>query len=358
MAKIDGAKILAGVKKAATWGTAVQCGAGDRLQATITDNENVQELRPIRIGSGVENDETAIRAGIKPTLEISGDCRYGGYFALLCAQFLGYSPSPGSEITTGEGDYLHLMRYDPAYDVASSFLTVAFEDTTTTTREYPSVVVNRLSISTSEVPGILQFTAGCLANTVALSTSVNTNANLASVTLAESELVAYAPEDLFYINVSSAGALGSTSTYGTSDVLAITGFNMELSRPMEIPGEIRGTAGNNTPVKAGIGIEGTLTITLKNMADHIWFTTWSADTVLKAILEVRGSQINGGVTKGFQAGFPGLQLVQEPSHPISGQGNLPLTLTFKCVATSSNPTQMNSKYPFFQFFNTKSSAYL
>ena len=352
MAKIDGSKIKAGVKKAPTWGTAVQATTDDMYVGTITDNQNVQELLPNQIGSGIEMNQTAIRGSIKPTLALGGDCRYGGYFPVICSQFFGTT----AVATLATGEYGHTLTYNSTMN--ATYLTMAFEDTTTTTREYPSVAVSKISVSTNEIPGILQYSADCLADQLVLSTSTNTNANLANVTLADSYVIAHAPEDTFRLNVSSAAALGSTSTYGTNDVVAITSFNLELMRPQEIVGEIRGTAGNGTPVRSGQGIEGTLTVGLRNMEDHAYWTAWGADTVLKADLSIQGPIVNASNNRTFRVRLPGLQLVQEPSHPITSEGNLPLTLTFRVIAPSSAPTGMSSIYPEFFFINARSTAYL
>lgn len=350
MTAIKGTDVIAGYKIATTWGTAVACGAGNKLIAEIAESQNGQQLNTIQIGSGFNMADDFVLGNTLPTVNLTMDCRYDGYFPVILAQFMGTAAAP-SETTPGQGDYAHAIYYNTTLN--AKYGTVAILDSSGTVREYPSTATRSITIATNGVPGYLRANAELIANTLSITSSTNTYTTMANVTLPTTKLADVASADYFRINARSGGTLSG------SDNLAITSFSMTLTRPQEVLPEINATSGNSTPISTGLGLEGTVTVTLRNQADQTYWTAWSAGTVYKAKFDIQGAQIGSGSNRNIGVFLPGLKLVQEPQHPINTEGDLPVTLTFQMVKPdASNPSGMASTYPYFQITNTTSTSFL
>jgi hypothetical protein len=351
MTAIKGTDVIAGYKIATTWGTAVACGAGNKLVAEIAEAQNGQQLNTIQIGSGFNMVDDVILGNTLPTVNLTMDCRYDGYFPVILSQFMGTSGSPGTEGTPAQGDYTHPITFNTSLN--AKYGTLAILDSSGTVREYPTTATRSITIATNGVPGYLRATAELVSNTLSITSSTNTYSTMANVTLPTTKLVDVASADYFYINARSGGAVSG------SDKLAITSFSMTLTRPQEVLPEINATAGNSTPISTGLGLEGTVTVTLRNQADQTYWTAWSAGTVYKAKFNIEGAAIGTGQNRQFAVFMPGLKLVQEPQHPINTEGDLPVTLTFQMVKPdASNPTGMSDTYPYFSIIDTTSTSFL
>lgn len=348
MAKLSGANTNAIIQVASTFGTAVDGGAGDKAPFQITPNFGVDELTVQQIGTGVTFEDFAARGNFKPTLSLSGDAGYANTMDFIIAAMFG-TASISSELTASQGDYRHTITWNTTSN--QKYLTCAYESSTTTVIEYPSCSVTSISLNADEAPGILQFSAEMIANNAVITSTTNTNADLQAATIHDRERIAFGFDDLFRINTASG------STLSGSDNVAITSFALTLNRPQDMIGEIRGSAGNSAPIDTDIST-GTLTVTLKELADHTWFTIWSAETPQKATLNIQGTQIGSGQNRAITIYLPRLVLVQEPDYAITSAGVNPVTLTFKIIAASSNPSGMSSTYPYFEIINTRTAALL
>jgi hypothetical protein len=351
MASITGAQTKAGVKVATTWGTAVACGAGNSFAGEISPSFNVSEITSRQIGSGAYMLSTATRGSVIPTVSLTADLGYRNNCDVLLAQFMGTSAAP-TEVTTGQSDYKHVITFNSTLN--TKYVTLAFESSSATVMEFPTCAVQSIGIATTGVPGYLDFTAELLANDVNLSSSTNTNATLANCTFTEGvpELVAVDLVDKFQTNAQSGSAVGSGDQYN------ITGFNFSMSRPQEIIPEIKGSAGNSAPLATDL-LEGSLSIDVKELADHAYYTIWSAETARKALIQIEGSQIGTGSNKSFSIYIPRMLLVTEPQYALTDQGTNTLSMEFRLLKAAATPTGMSgSTYPYFEIVNGLATSLL
>ncbi len=348
MASISGAGTSAIAQIATTWGTAVAGGAGDKLVAEITHSMNEQELIARQIGSGNYMATTATRGGVLPTVTVTGDAGYRNQMDKILAQFMGTAGAP-SEATGGQGDYVHTITFNATLN--SKYLTIAYESSSAKVHEFPTCACNTFSLKTTTIPGYAEYSAGFLANDIALSTSTNTNAVLQAATLTDEELVAVNGADDFWLNAQSGGALAA------GDKLDITGFELSLSRPQKTVGEMRNALGVAAPISDGL-FEGTLRITLKELADHTYYDIWNAETVYKARIGIDGTTIAAGTAKSVICYMPEIMLVKAPEYSLVEPGVNGVTYEFRLNKAVANPTGMSSVYPYFAITNTLSTSLL
>lgn len=351
MASITGAQTKAGVKIASTWGTAVACGAGNSFAGEISPSFNVSELTSRQVGSGAYMLSSATRGSVIPTVSLTADLGYRNNCDILIAQFMGTSGAP-TEVTVGQSDYKHQILFNSSLN--SKYVTLAFESSSATVMEFPTCAVTSIGIATTGVPGYLDFTAELLANAVELSSSTNTNATLANCTFTEGtpELVAVDLVDKFRTNAQSGGAVSGGDQYN------ITGFSFSLSRPQEVIPEIKGSAGNPAPLATDL-FEGTLSVDVKELADHAYYSIWSAETARKALIQIEGAQIGTGSNKSFSIYIPRMVLVSEPQYALTDQGTNTLSMEFRILKAAATPTGMSgSTYPYFEIVNELSTSLL
>lgn len=350
MASISGAASSAAVKVATTYGTAVSVGAGNKIAAEITPNFNVEELQARMIGTGRHMTDFATIGNFKPTANLTMDAGYRNNMDVLIAALFGTSPAP-TEQTASQGDYKHTASFNTTLN--TKYLTFVHETSSATVYEYPSCAVRSFTISLDDAPGILEFQAELLANNVLITSPTNNNAAVQAATFTETnvERIQYSFDDTFRINLNSGGALAG------GDQFNITSYSLTLTRPQEILGEIKGSSGNGSPISTGL-FEGTLTIGVKELADHTYLTYWANQTALKCSLNIQGTQIASGVNKAITINLPKMQLVTEPQYALTSEGVNPLSMTFKLLYTSSAPTGMTSGYPYIEMINTLSTSLL
>jgi len=348
MAAISGLNTNAAINVATTFGTGAAVGAGDKIAAEITPNFNVEEILARAIGTGAHLPSD-IYAGItKPTISLTGDVGYRNNFDTLVALLLGTSGVP-TEVTGGQGDYKHTITWNTTHP--AKYATFAFESSSTTVLEGTSCAMRSLTVSVDSVPGILQYQAELLCNEIKITSTTNNNAAIQAATITHSELTAHDFTDFFRINTSSGGALSG------SDNLSITGWTLNITRPIDFIGEIKGSSGNGAPIMSG-DPEVTLSVTLKQLDDHTYHTAFNAATQYKCYLDVEGTQIGTGTNRTVRAYIPKMQLLKEPVYAATETGMNPVTLEFRALKASSNPTGFSSTYPYFEITNTLSTSLL
>lgn len=349
MASISGSQTNAIFAIGSTFGTAVSGGANNKFAGEISPNWNVDELIPRQIGTGNQMITSVERGNFIPTISLNMDAGYYGSMQFMVAQMLGTSSAP-AEQTGAQGDYMHRHTFNNTLN--AKYGTFAYESSSATVIEYPSCAVRSIDISLEDAPGIMQFSAELLANNAVITGTTNSNASLAAATLTDTSLVAFDFADTFQMNANSGGSLSS------GDQFNIKSYNLSLSRPQDVMGEIKGAAGNSAPISQGL-FEGTLTVTLKELADHtLTFTEWAAQTYKKCKLNVQGTQIASGVNRAVTIYIPKMVQVGEPNYAITSEGVNEVTVTYRIVDAGSNPTGMNSTKPYFEFINTRSTSFL
>ena len=350
MASITGAQTKAGVKIASTWGTSVACGAGDSLAAEISPNFNVTEIAARQIGSGNFMLDQVTKGTVIPTVSLTADLGYRNNADVLIAQMMGTSAAP-AEQNAGQGDYLHQITFNTALN--AKYVTLAYQSSSATSIEFPTCAVQSLGISTTSIPGYIDFTADRVASGVELSSSTNTFATLNNCTFTEGtpELVAVDYVDTFQTNAEGGAAVS------TGDQYNITSFELSLSRPQEVIPEIKGSAGNPEPIGTDL-FDGTFNVNVKELVDHTYYTIWNAETTQKAAVIVQGTQLGTGDNKTFAIYLPKMLLVTEPQYALTDQGTNTLALNFRLLKASAAPTGMASTYPYFEITNGLSTSLL
>jgi hypothetical protein len=350
MASISGSQTDMGLKVASTWGTAVACATGNRIAVEATPNFNVNTLTARSIGSGSYLASNFTRGNFIPTISLTGDLGYRNNWDVLIALIMGTSGAP-SEVTPSQADYKHVITFNTTLN--PKYATFAVATSSTTTLEFPTCAVRQIGIRTTSVPGYIEASAELLAGTVNFSSTDNDTSDLAATTFTEGtpELVACDFSDAFRTNAQSGGSIASGNLY------SITGFDYSFTRPQDIIPEIKGSAGNSAPVGSGVA-EGTFNITVKELADHAYYTIWSAETAQKALVDIQGTQIGTGTNKTFRLILPRLLLVTEPQYSVTSEGTNTLGLNFNVAKAGSNPTGMSSTYPYFEITNGLSNSLL
>ncbi len=345
---VSGANTNAIAQIATTWGTAVAGGAGDKLIAEISHSINETELVSRAIGSGNAMISAATRGNEKPTVTVTGDAQFQGAFPVLLSQFMG-TAAVSSEVTASQGDFRHTLTFNPTLN--SRFVTIAYESSSSTVHEFPTCAVRSFTLRTPSVPGYLEYSAELVADRLQLATSVNTNAVLQAATIVQPEIAAVAFDDDFWIDTEASTALAS------GDQLDILSYELNLQRPQESANEIKGSTGNGSPIMTDL-FQGTLSITLKSLNNHTYYTFFANETPLKCRFTVEGTQIGTGINKTVDCYIPRMQLISGPSYAVASAGVNPITYTFRISAAATNPAGMASRFPYFIIANQLNTGYL
>ena len=349
MAKKAGSAISAACVKASTWGTAVAASTGDKLQdvnITYALNESILKRRGVGSDKGFQFGAT--RGAELPSVQITGDIGVRNRFDFLLAQIMG-SAAVSAEITASQGDYKHTLTWNSSAN--SKLATIAFENSTGTTVEFPTVALTQMVIRSTSIPGYLEYQAQGIANKIEYSSSTNTNAVLQAATLADSELLSANYDDDFWINAQAGSSLSS------SNILAGTKFELTLNRPQACAQEFRGAAGLAAPLAQEEG-SATLKLDLSGLDDHTYIAYHIAETGLKAKFTFEGSQIGSGSNKSLLIYIPRMQMLAHPQNDISSKGVNPAVYMFECGVADSNPSGMSSTMPYFEIYNTSSTGLL
>lgn len=347
MVSRTGANTFLGLKLGSTFGTAEALGTDDKLLVeNLTHGKSTEELRANPIGSGNDMDEESAPGATSPFVQFEKIMNYDDAGVAALAQFMGSC----SVNTAGSGAYTHSLIYNETRN--QRYATVAFHGYSAGVFEYPSVAFHNVQIEAASPPNYVLGTFDGLADEQVISGTENDEADLTTVTIADSTRVIAKPQDLFQINVASGGALSG------SDNVAVTSVSLELDYPLEHAREIKGSSGNGEPISTGEPpLSATLTIQLRNLADFTWFTAQNAETEYKARLLVSGATIGGGNDYEFAYYLPRLKVIQDPEYNLASAAENPSTVVFKGLVAASAPTGMISTYPYFLIQNTRSSSY-
>jgi hypothetical protein len=348
MASLTGFQLKQGVKKATTWGTAVTIGAGNGLSAKISKGLSPTTYRPLQIGTGAAFTPKLTLGAVRPQATLTGDVGYNNNFPLLLSAFMG-TEAVGSEITVGQADYKHTLTLNTTRN--GIYLSYGYQDSSSTSKEIPTAVVQSITLKTTSIPGIIEYTAVLFGNDI-ISGVTNTFAALANATVPDAEVTDCDYADIWQINLQSGGAVSS------SDAQAITSWELQLTQPMEFVDEIKGSSGLNVPRLTGLA-DAKLTLGLKDNVDQTWFNAFKASTTYKAKLSLSGTQIGSGSNKTFSAFMPSLQLITDPKDDVQSEGQNPVQLSFEVVKAASAPTGMTaSVYPYFEIINSLATSFI
>lgn len=349
MAKIYGSNARIGMKVSGTFATAATVAAGDKLEVeSIEANENTSELSANPIGSGDLMQNESQIGQTSPTISFEEIMKYDGAGMAGLAVFQGTSAAPATE---GAG-YAHSMLFNETFN--ENFLTTVIEKTDSALEEFASGQPTSVTITAENPPNYVKASMEILANKREIDSPTNQTADLANLTLADTERIVIEQADEFLINAQAGSALASPT-----DRKSIMSAVLTLTKPMEHLNEIKGSAGNSEPEPTGdIPYQGMLEVTFKGLDDLTYFTAHQAGTEYKASLAITGSLIGGSTYKALRVYLPRLRIVEEPQHSWTSPGNNPLTVNFKCLVAASTPSGMLDRYPHFVVINEKSAAYI
>lgn len=348
MARQTGASTIFGFEEAVTFDTAVVLGASDGGGFdSLTHGENVTELSNSPLGTGQSMLTGAEQGAKAPGGTVESKPTFNDATAKMIATFFGVSAA-GVEQNGGEADFLHQMNFGETL----KFGTLAFESTTTTVIEYPSTYPTTFNVTTGDIPGYIDVSLDWVSGDRDLSSSTNTNATMASVTIPDQEQIVLDHDSQFLINTQSGGALTNPT-----DCISIVSYALTLARPKSHVREIKCTSGLSAPIADGL-FEGELTVTFSGLDDHSNFTSAAAGSEFKASLIIEGTQIGAGDNKKFEILLPRMKIIQDPEYNVSDPGENPHSVTYRLLAATAAPTGMSFDKPYVEYINDRSAAYI
>jgi len=352
MTAITGSDVIIAAKVASTWGTAVTCGANDKMEVeSFSQSTNPTELTANPIGSGQNMAADSQIGAESPGGEIAGLEHFNDSKKVLEAIFW----QGASVVTWGAtGAYSHSLTHCETWN--SKYATIAQQLMVGSVLENATCAVTNLKLDYGNPPDYGRQSITYLANSRKTTGTTNTYSSLENCTLADTERLTVDRDDTFQINLQTDGALT------TSHNLAITSLSIQYDKPQESSREIRGVAGNGIPTPSGTPpFAAMVTITLKEATDITFFTGYDAGTEYKATFTVTGGLIGGGVYKRIKRHFPRLKLVTDLQYGLQSSAANPMTVTFKCLvvpSSSSIPSGMFDRYPHVEVVNSRSTSFL
>lgn len=345
---LTGANAITGLKIASTFGTATTIGANDKVEYdSFSPNEGTEELTSLPLGSGQIMANDSQRGGTSPKYSMAGNMNFNDAKNVAIAQLFG-----GASVQQiASGVYAHSVLVNETAN--QKWITLANEWISGSVLECASAAVTNVKISGSPVDYV-KLALEMLGNEFKIASTTNTFAGLETATVADSTRVVVDVDDEFLLNLQSAAALAT----GT-DRRTISSFEFSYDRNQQHIREIRGQSGNGEPVPASeIPLNVMVTLTLKELADNMYFTAHQAGTEYKARLTVTGPIAAGSTAYLVEYNFPRLKVVVPPQRPISSAGNNPCTVVLKALVASSAPSGMISAYPYIRIVNTRSTSLL
>lgn len=353
MTSLTGANTYIGVELTSTFGTAAPLSTGDKLEVeSITFNDNATELLANPIGSGADMVNETQAGNTSPAAAINCIDMYEGAPAKLTAQFFGTAATP---TTWADSAYCHSILYNATRNV--KFATVALEGTNSKVYEMPSGVVQKMTVTMQDPKNWVMKSFDVIGDSWDTTSTVNENAALEATTLEDTTRVVIKVTDDFLINAQAGGALAA------GDKVNVTSAVIELNHPVEHVREISAASsdGNTEPRSAGSPpLSGTLTVTLRSLADFTFVDAYKNGTEYKAMIDIDSGVAIGTGTYNYQYRyyFPRLKIVSMPDYNLNNAGENPVTIKFNMLKATANPTGMISTYPHIVIVSTKTNSLL
>lgn len=348
MPAITGSEARIGIERAPNWGTAALCATGDLLTGfTLAPAEGTEVLSVPPIGSGQVVATTQDRGRVAPSVSIAGPMGYDNPANVAIAALFGGA----SVINLGGGAFAHsiLINANP-----TNYVTVAAQlhSASNGAVEFPTALPTRAALSFPEPVDYIQATIDMLGSEFKISGTTNTYATLNSATEALATRITWDLNDTLSINAQTG------ADFVGSDVVPVSNCELVFERPSEFVYEAKGTAGLSAPVSVGDEpFIATMTCTFRTLADFTYFAAHQAGTEYKARLRKVGPTL-GSTNYTLEVYFPRLKIVEAPDTGLNEPGNNPLTVVFKALAASTNPTGMINRLPYIRIINNRSTAYL
>jgi hypothetical protein len=325
MSGVSGVEYKLAIKKAATWATAVACGAGDGLLFLPDSLKQTREEKPDdSLGNywAADSDSGAISA--------SGDTphylRYDGLdllFALLCGSTAGV-PTQQSSTTAYAQSFPFTTNRD------GLFATIALNQKVNI-KEVASAKLIGATLS-GEVGQPVKLTCNWLLTSISKSSLVNTLTTFNNVTIPEIANRVLFNQGVFRINSQSGAALTD------SDKVYPKSFDLAVKLPME---GVYGAGGSfdiiDEPTNNGLP-EVTLNLKFPRYSAVTNFTDWNSKVLKKLDITFTGNLIASTFYRTFKLQFPNMKISNVED--ATENGIIPEEVEFKCLACATAPTGM------------------
>lgn len=320
-----GREIVAALKLASTWKTAVACGANDGILILSESFKQTIE-RNKDDSAGLAFIQRSDKGKISAGGGIEAYMRYEGW-DLALALIMGGAGTPSLLDSTAYSN-----SYTLANTLAGIFGTFAILKKSDIVWEAPSWKPNSFKLS-GEFNAPLKLSMDGTPNLIDLASSTNTAASMASVSYPDKgNRIIWNSDAYFRINDQSGDALDS------DDGIYPASFDLSFSRPQDIDY----TTGYDCdePVDSDFP-EPVLTLNFPryNDANHAFFADWDAFTSKKMEIYFKGALIESTYYYEFKLTFPHLKVV-DPEAAMSGPGKIPMSMSFDVFGCDSAPTGM------------------
>ena len=344
MSGTSGTEILAAIKKAATWGTAVVLGANDGILVLPT---SIKRDAPIEIDDSMGSNVT--KFGDPGPVKVEGDIpaylRYDGC-DIPVALCMGTAGAPTQQGATAA--YANIYKFAPLVD--GLFATFA-RDLKSYINENPSIKIAGFTIS-GDIGQPLKLTLHTLCDDQVIDSSTNTTATFNNVTFVETANRVRFSQGVYRINDQSGAALGS------GDMIYPSSFELKAMRSLEGLHTTQYQNANNQdlidePCNNG-KLEITLSLTFPRHGSNAYLTDLGADTYKKMDLTFTGGLIETPYNREFKIELPNMQI--KNADPADAEGNVTETIEFVCHAVDTPPTGMTVTDPFWiSVINTRTT---
>ena len=329
MPGVAGIELKYALKKAAAWGTAVACGAGDGFLSLPSS---------LRRDADVDVDDSLgqfwSQDGTPGAVKVEGDIpqylRYDGC-DLLIALFMGVAGVP---TTPGGGTTSRNYAYSLADNIDGLFATFA-RHYKTYVQEIPSLKIAGITIK-GEQGKPLQLIARCIGNNTVYD-GVNTTVSYANVTIGEIRNRIQFAQGVFRMNDQAGAALAVGDKIGPS--------SFELTAMRKLAGTYGSFAtggANSQDLIDEPENDGTPEVTLKlQFPKHTGktrLTDLGSDSRKKMDITFTGAIIEGAIPRMFKIELPHLQL--KSVDIVDEQGIIKEPVEFICHGASVAPAGM------------------
>lgn len=329
MLGVAGTELKFAIKKAAAWGTAVACGAGDGMLLLPT---SVKRDAPLDVDDSL--GQYFAKDGTPGAVTVGGDLpgylRYDGC-DLLIALFMGTAGIPTLH-AGGAASYDYV--YDFAENIDGLFATFA-KDLKNYVSEVPSIKVAGLTIK-GETGKPLQLIAQVVGDNM-VQDGTNTTVTMNNVTISEVANRIQFAQGVFRMNDRDAVALAA------GDQIAPSSFELTASRKLSGTYGTYTTGGGNSqdlidePVNDGRP-EFTLKLQFPKHTSATRLAELGADTRKKMDVTFTGQIIEGAIPRLFKIELPHLQM--KSVDIVDEEGIIKEPVEFAVHAASSAPAGM------------------
>lgn len=323
-----GSEILAAVKKASAWGTAVACGANDAI-LILSEGIRKRQTSELDRSAGQSFYLIADKGNITVEGDMPAYLRYDGLTALL-ALAMGTAGSPTQQGATTA--YKHVLQLATALD--GKFATLAI-DKKVSIHEYPSVKVAGFTIR-GEAGKPCDILLHLVADDLVVPAAVNTAST--SWTYRDRSNRILFDQAVFRINDQGGGGLGS------GDKVKPASFELVFRRRPKGEYLAEGNKKIDEPVNDDLP-EISLSLRFPNYTANTWLSALSGDTRKKCDIVFTGAQIQSPYNYALSLILPHLVL-RETDSSVEGPGKIPNPVVFDVLEASSAPTGMGYIKPF------------